>query len=189
MAIFTARLERAVVRVLQGRGPAPPKDGPAAQAAAHGVTVALILSRYSDDEDVLIAGLLLDALQDPTAAEALEREFGARVVGMIRDVAEPLRELPWGTRTARYLRRLSSTPNPSLLVASADVIATLIALIGAREAPGGEGGLRFGGPIEEQLRLGRGVYEAVRGSWPRCPLLPELRKRLEEAERKLLRHP
>jgi len=189
MAIFTARLERAVARALRGSGSAPPKDDAAAAAAVHGVTVALILSRYSDDEDVLIAGLLLDALEDPTAAEALEQEFGARVVGMVRDVAEPLRELPWGTRTARYLRRLSSAPNPSLLVAVADMIATLIALIGAREAPGGGSGPRFGGPIEEQLRLARGVYEAVRGSWPRCPLLPELRKRLEEAERKLLRRP
>jgi len=188
MAIFTARLGQAIARILGGPAETGRKDDPTGPAVVHAVTVGLILSRYTDDEDVILAGLLLDALKGPASPpEALEAEFGPRVLQMIRDVAEPLQGLPWATRTARYLRRLAGAPNGSLLVASADAIATLLALIGARDHPGAASAGEGGGAVEERLRLGRGVYEVVRESWPRCPLLTEFRNRLEEAERKLLR--
>lgn len=187
MAIFTARLGRAIARILEGPAEPSRKGDPPRPAVVHAVTVGLILSRYTDDEDVILAGLLVHALDDPAATtETLEAEFGPRVAQMIQDVAEPLRDLPWSTRTARYLRRLASAPNGSLLVASAGVIATLIALIGGRDHPALAGGQRAGS-LEEQLRLARGLYEVVRGSWPRCPLLTEFRNRLEEAERRGLR--
>lgn len=184
MAIFTARLGRAIARLLEGPAEPGRKGDPPRPAVVHAVTVGLILSRYTDDEDVILAGLLLGALDAPPATpEALEAEFGPRVSQMIRDVAEPFRDLPWSTRTARYLRRLASAPNGSLLVAAADAIATLLALIGGRDHPAVAGGRR-GGSVGEQLHLARDLYEVVRGSWPRCPLLTELRNRIEEAERR-----
>lgn len=188
MAIFTARVARAIARALEAHADPTRTGEPPTASAVHAVTVALILSRYTDDEEIIIAGLLLDALEpSPSLAQALERDFGPRVLQMVQDVAEPLRELPWSTRTARYLRRLSSAPNGSLLIAGADMIARLIALLGAAGPPGQASGPPPARPVEEPLRFARAVYEVVRGSWPRCPLLREFKNRLEEAERKLLR--
>ena len=86
----------------------------------HPVTVALILSRYTSDEDTIIAGLLHDTLEDTlVTAEEIERAFGEKVRDMVLDVTEP--DLPGplvgDASKARYLRRLQAAPRPSLLVA------------------------------------------------------------------------
>ena len=108
MAIFSARVERAVAVALRAH-----RD-----RIVHPVTVALILSRYSNDEDVIIAGLLHDTLQDTKLApEEIAREFGDKVLAMVQDVTEPqLPNLSWETRKARYLRHLENAPHGSLLV-------------------------------------------------------------------------
>jgi (p)ppGpp synthase/HD superfamily hydrolase len=180
MAIFSRRVERAIATTLEARrDPARAGGG-----RVHAITVALILSRYTDDEDTLIAGLLHDALEAAALApEDIEREFGGKVLEMVRDVTEPaLPGLSWDTRKARYLRQLERAPRGSLLVAAADTVATLISMIAAQ----GTERARPEAPTDRALQFYRHVYGAVRSAWPTCPLLHELRNRLEEAQRKLL---
>jgi (p)ppGpp synthase/HD superfamily hydrolase len=153
----------------------------------HPVTVALILSRYTGDEDTVIAGLLHDTLEDTlvTAVE-IEQTFGEKVRDMVLDVTEPkLPGLSWETRKARYLRRLQTAPRPSLLVAGADKIANLISMIAAHATSGDALWERFDAPPGLKLAFYRQVHTLIRGAWPGCPLLQELGNRLEEAERKL----
>jgi (p)ppGpp synthase/HD superfamily hydrolase len=189
MAIFTARIERAIALAVEAHRDQARKGDGTLPYVVHPVTVALILSRYTDDEDTIIAGLLHDALEDTELDEAtIERAFGAKVLGMVRDVTEPaLPGLSWETRKDRYLRQLERAPRGSLLVASADKIANLISMISAHVAHGDTLWERFTAPPAHKLRFYRQVAETVRGAWPTCPLLQEFRNRLEEAERKLLR--
>ncbi|MGH7320510.1 MAG: HD domain-containing protein [Candidatus Rokuibacteriota bacterium] len=191
MSIFTARTERAIATAVEAHHDQTRKGEPAIPYIVHPVTVALILSRYTDDEDTIIAGLLHDVLEDTDLGEdAILQEFGAKVLGMVKDVTEPdLPGLSWDTRKARYLRQLERAPRGSLLVASADKIANLISMISSHVAQGDTLWERFSMPPARKLAFYRQVYDLVRAAWATCPVLREFRNRLEEAERKLLRRP
>ncbi len=189
MAIFTGRIERAVAAAVEAHQGQTRKGDGQLPYIVHPATVALILSRYTDDEDTIIAGLLHDVLEDThLSAGEIERQFGARVLGMVKDVTEPdLPGLSWETRKARYLRQLERAPRGSLLVACADKIANLISMIAAHAHQGDGLWERFNTPPAQKLAFYRQVYELVRRAWPTCPMLHEFKNRLEEAERKLLR--
>lgn len=188
MAIFTARIERGIARAIDAHRGQTRKGDRATPYVVHPVTVALILSRYTNSEDTIIAGLLHDALEDTDLdAEVISREFGPTVLDMIKDVTEPiLPGLSWHTRKARYLRQLERAPRGSLLVASADKIANLISMLSAHAAQGDGLWERFGAPPDVTLAFYRQVFNTVRGAWATCPMLREFGNRLEEAERKLL---
>jgi (p)ppGpp synthase/HD superfamily hydrolase len=187
MAIFTGRIERAIALALRAHEAQVRKGDGKLPYVVHPVTVALILSRYTGDEDTIIVGLLHDTLEDTLVTpEEIEREFGSKVRDMVLDVTEP--ELPaisWETRKARYLRRLQTAPRPSLLVAGADKIANLISMVAAHATTGDALWERFHAPPARKLAFYRQVHALIRATWSSCPLLQELGNRLEEAERKL----
>ncbi|HEV8677067.1 MAG TPA: HD domain-containing protein [Methylomirabilota bacterium] len=189
MAIFTARIERAIAAAVEAHQGQIRKGDRQTPYIVHPVTVGLILSRYTDDEDTIIAGLLHDVLEDThLGEEAVEREFGPKVLGMVKDVTEPdLPGLSWETRKARYLRQLERAPRGSLLIASADKIANLISMIAAHSTLGDTLWERFHAPPAQKLAFYRQVHDVVRAAWPTCPMLQEFRNRVDEAERKLLR--
>jgi (p)ppGpp synthase/HD superfamily hydrolase len=191
MAIFTARTERAIALAVDAHQGQVRKGDRPMPYIVHPVTVALILSRYSDDEDIIVAGLLHDLLEDTQVTEdAIEREFGEKVLGLVKDVTEPERPgLSWDTRKARYLRQLERAPRGALLVASADKIANLLSMIAAHATVGDTLWERFSAPPAQKLAFYRQVHDVVRAAWATCPMLREFRNRLDEAERKLLRHP
>ena len=186
MAIFTGRVERAIALAIRAHEGQSRKDGQLPYVV-HPVTVALILSRYTGDEDTIIAGLLHDVLEDtPVTADEIERAFGDKVRDTVLDVTEPdLPGLSWETRKARYLRRLQAAPRPSLLVAGADKTANLISMIAAYATTGDALWERFHAPPAVKLAFYRQVHTLIRASWSTCPLLQEFGNRLEEAERKL----
>jgi (p)ppGpp synthase/HD superfamily hydrolase len=187
MAIFTGRIETAVALALRAHATQVRKGDGQLPYVVHPVTVALILSRYTGDEDTIIAGLLHDTLEDThVTAEEIERAFGPKVREMVQDVTESgLPGLSWETRKARYLRQLQSAPRPSLLVAAADKTANLISMIAAHATAGDALWDRFSASVGQKLEFYRRVHAIVRAAWPGCPLLQELGNRLEEAERKL----
>ena len=187
MAIFTGRIERAIALAVRAHESQLRKGDGQLPYIVHPVTVALILSRYTSDEDTIIAGLLHDTLEDTlVTAQEIERAFGEKVREMVVDVTEPdLPGLSWETKKARYLRRLQTAPHPSLLVAGADKIANLVSMIAAHTTAGDALWERFNAPLAVKLGFYRNVHALIRGSWPGCPLLQELGNRLNEAERKL----
>jgi (p)ppGpp synthase/HD superfamily hydrolase len=187
MAIFTGRVEQAIALALRAHEHQVRKGNGQLPYVVHPVTVALILSRYTGDEDTIIAGLLHDTLEDtPVTPEEIERAFGAKVREMVVDVTEPaLPGLSWETRKARYLRRLQTAPRPSLLVAGADKTANLISMIAAHAASGDALWERFHTSPATKLAFYRQVHTLIRDSWASCPLLQEFGNRLAEAERKL----
>ncbi len=187
MAIFTGKIERAIAAALRAHDSQVRKGDGAMPYIVHPVTVALILSRYTDDEDAIVAGLLHDTLEDTALGEKeILRDFGPKVLDTVKDVTESeLPGLSWDTRKIRYLRHLQNAPRPSLLVACADKIANLISMIAAHASQGDSLWERFSAPPAQKLAFYREVYETVRASWQTCPMLQEFRNRLDEAQRKL----
>lgn len=164
MAIFTGRIERAIALALRAHEAQVRKGDGQLPYVVHPVTVALILSRYTGDEDTIIAGLLHDTLEDTlVTAEEIALAFGEKVRDMVLDVTEPdLPNLSWETRKARYLRRLQTAPRPSLLVAGADKVANLISMIAAHATTGDALWERFHAPPVMKLGFYRQVHTPTR---------------------------
>ena len=109
----------------------------------HLVSVATILAHYTSDEDILIAGLLHDTIEDTDYTfEQLEDDFGMRVRTIVDGVTEKKgnngERLPWMTRKKDYLETLKNAPEESLLVSAADKIHNLRSLIEEHRIMGNE---------------------------------------------------
>ncbi|MBI2439639.1 MAG: bifunctional (p)ppGpp synthetase/guanosine-3',5'-bis(diphosphate) 3'-pyrophosphohydrolase [Candidatus Moranbacteria bacterium] len=103
----------------------------------HPYAVAFLLAHYVDDEDVIIAGLLHDVLEDVPhyAEENLREEFGERAFRIVKEVTEDMtqaekknhdqRSARWLERKKKYLLNLSDDSEEALLVVAADKIHNL----------------------------------------------------------------
>ncbi len=95
-------------------------------ALVHLVAVASIVSDHTDDEDVIVAALLHDSIEDTAyTAEALEEEFGPRVRTFVLGVTIPeMHEGKgagvWTRDRRRYFENLRTAPIESVLIAGAD---------------------------------------------------------------------
>ncbi|MBI4870456.1 MAG: bifunctional (p)ppGpp synthetase/guanosine-3',5'-bis(diphosphate) 3'-pyrophosphohydrolase [Candidatus Riflebacteria bacterium] len=87
----------------------------------HPVAVAMMLQRAGCDEDVVIAGLLHDTLEDTSLDAGVIRErFGERVLALVQSCSEPQKSAPWEDRKRHTLALLESAAPDVRLVACAD---------------------------------------------------------------------
>jgi (p)ppGpp synthase/HD superfamily hydrolase len=93
----------------------------------HLVATAFTLFDYTDDEDIIIAALLHDTLEDTDyTVEELEEDFGGRVREIVEAVSEPKsidgQKLSWRDKKLAYAKQLKKGPKEAVLVAAADKI-------------------------------------------------------------------
>jgi (p)ppGpp synthase/HD superfamily hydrolase len=95
---------------------------------SHLLAVSSLVLEAGGDEDLAIAGLLHDSLEDQAASTSfgeLEYRFGTRVADIVRACsdAEPApgeQKPPWQERKRAYLEHLESAPADVLIVSRAD---------------------------------------------------------------------
>jgi (p)ppGpp synthase/HD superfamily hydrolase len=100
----------------------------------HLVATAFTLMDYTNDEDVIIAGLLHDTIEDTDyTIEELEEDFGGRVCEIVEAVSEPKstpeNKLSWKDKKLAYVRKLKKAPEEAVLVAAADKIHNLRTMV------------------------------------------------------------
>ncbi len=146
----------------------------------HPLTVGLILARAGASENVVIAGILHDTIEDSTPEKKVTKEmiaerFGESIASLVLSVTETDKELTWEERKAEALEHIKSFSNDSILLKSADIIANTSELIEDYVKGGDEVFDRFNAPkerlLEQSLRTIRAIYE----KWPESPLAPNLR--------------
>ncbi len=150
----------------------------------HPLSVGLILSRTGALEDVIIAGILHDTIEDgDITKEDIEKEFGESVANIVNDVTEQDKSLPWMERKQQALEHVSEMGKDGLLVKSADVLHNLQNTLSDYKEIGDELFKRFNAPKEAQLtRYGKLIY-ALKDAWKDNPLLPDLESVYQEANR------
>jgi (p)ppGpp synthase/HD superfamily hydrolase len=152
---------------------------------AHVYGVAMLLAAHGFPEEVLIAGLLHDLLEDaPQFAPELEG-FGGNVVRWVQTVTDPgkhdanhLQDLPWEERKAGYIEQIRGGDAEAKAVCCADKIHNMESTWMALER--GDG-FHFSRPVEVQIRYWRRVREAF-GAWdhPMLQRYEELLSRLSQ---------
>jgi len=91
----------------------------------HLMSVAFILHDYTENEDVIIAALLHDTVEDTDyTLDELEEDFGAFVRELVTALTEPTHEgdrrLPWAEKKKQYALQLKKGPKEAVMIAAAD---------------------------------------------------------------------
>lgn len=190
---LTQRIEQAIVRatVLHQSQKRKVSGVP---YIVHPYSVAFLLAHYTDDEDVIIAGLLHDALEDvPTYTEAMLREeFGERVLTIVKEVTEDYlqggkgKTLPqdsdsWRKRKGGYLDNIKNDSPESLLIATADKIHNMRGLIDEYRVHGDTVWEKFRRGREDLLWFYREAALVI-GERLKHPLVDEMQKILRDFE-------
>jgi (p)ppGpp synthase/HD superfamily hydrolase len=101
---------------------------------SHLFAVAMIVADYTEDEDVIIATLLHDTLEDTDyTSEELQDDFGGKVREIVESVSEPqnteFQSLSWRDQKEQYAKLLRKAPQEALIVAAADKIHNMRAIV------------------------------------------------------------
>lgn len=122
----------------------------------HPLTVGIILARAGANEDVVVAGILHDTIEDSAlekkvTPEMLAERFGQNVSDLVLSVTEQNKELSWDERKKGAIEHIKDFSHDSLLVKSADVISNMSELLDDYESDGEDVWTRFNAPKEKIL--------------------------------------
>jgi (p)ppGpp synthase/HD superfamily hydrolase len=163
--MYTYRIEQAVKaasilhkdQVRKGIVPIP--------YVSHLFAVAMILSDYTDDEDIIIAGLLHDTLEDTdyTTTE-LREDFGGKVRDIVEGVSEPHdteKEYTWRESKKAYVKHLKAGPEGSLMVSAADKIHNMRSIVEEYYDDHTRFIKAFGGSLDERIEMYQDIADVL----------------------------
>jgi (p)ppGpp synthase/HD superfamily hydrolase len=188
---YTQRIDNALklsAKLHQGQSR---KDADKTPFSMHPVAVMTIVANYTSDEDVLVAALLHDVLEDvklpyPQKEEMLRTQFGARVLDIVRGVSEdkdPMEakdeKVGWKERKQKYLDTLAASSEESVLVSAADKIHNLMSMSSSLQVEGESFWQRFNSPSDIKLWFYEECLKVVQ-SKTKSPIAQELAEKIEE---------
>lgn len=153
---------------------------------AHVMGVAALVLESGGDEDLAIAGLLHDVVEDcggaPMLAE-IRLRFGKRVAKVVEGCtdSDTYPKPPWRQRKEAYLRHLKSAADDTRLVSAADKLNNVRSILTDYREVGDEVWARFKGGREGTLWYYRALLDEFVRSRPNR-LIRELRRAVQELE-------
>lgn len=142
MLSYTTRLDKAIQKAAWAHERAGQhRKGTDIPYVIHPFGVMLIASNVTDDEDILIACLMHDVLEDVDSTiydEAqMHTDFGDRVVSIVRDVTKDSTEGDWHKRAAAYLSHLEyKASDAAIIVSTCDKIHNILSILSDYETYG-----------------------------------------------------
>jgi (p)ppGpp synthase/HD superfamily hydrolase len=152
----------------------------------HLFSVAALLSEYTRDENVIIAGLLHDTLEDTAyTIEDLTNDFGNEVAEIVQYVTEIKeragQKIPWMERKLAYLSLLENANRGALFVSTADKIHNLQSTIDDFKKFGPSIWKNFNSSVENNLWFYSSVLEVLHRKL-NSPIILVYEKVLDEAK-------
>lgn len=147
----------------------------------HPLTVALILGSVGASEDVVVAGILHDTIEDSVPEKKVTKKmitdnFGKAVSDLVLSVTEQNRSIPWEERKAEALQHIKKFTFGSHLLKSADVLANASELIDDYEREGDLTFKRFHVPKARMIGHYLEATQALINKWPKSPLKDDLQE-------------
>lgn len=188
--VYSQRIQEAIdfaINVHQLSGEPQYRKGKSVPYVTHPLTVGLILSQAGAGEDVVVAGILHDTIEDcdpygSVTKEMLAEKFGEIVAELVDAVSEKNKELSWHERKEAALEEIRHFSHDSLLVKSGDVISNSTELIADYEKDGEKTFERFNAPKEESVGHTIEVIKTIISGWEESPLAGDLRDIEEKLE-------
>jgi (p)ppGpp synthase/HD superfamily hydrolase len=153
---------------------------------AHLMGVTSLVLEYGGDEDIAIAALLHDVVEDCGGAPMLKevrRRFGPRVAKMVQGCTDSDTDPkpPWRERKDAYLRHLKNAGADTRLVSAADKLNNVRAILSDYRTVGEAVWARFNGGREGTLWYYRALSDEFLRRKPN-PLMRELELAVRELE-------
>lgn len=140
---------------------------------SHLAGVAITLTRHRFCEDVVVAGVLHDAVEDTDATlRDIEAGYGAAVATLVEAVTEPDRSAAWEVRKAEYLERFIGNPWEAQAITLADKIDNLQSIVVCAQEHGDPWAMFSRGRDKQLERFG--ALQAAAHALPSHPLVGEL---------------
>jgi (p)ppGpp synthase/HD superfamily hydrolase len=157
---------------------------------AHVVHVSVILMRHSFGEDLAIAGVLHDVVEDcDYPLGAIADAFGDEVARLVEAVSETKAvdgaELPWEQRKAEKLAHLHAGAPDVAALKAADAIHNARSIAADLRAVGPEVWQRFKRGPEPTLGYYRAILDGVRAKLGGHPIVAELAGAVDELAREV----
>ena len=151
---------------------------------SHPLAVAVILSRVADNQDMIIAGILHDLIEDAKVSEAeIKKRFGKKVSDMVMDCSEKDKSKSWKERKQSALESIKNLPKNSALVKTADILHNIYEL----EKRVNEHGIsffdNFNSNSQDKLAYERKRLEKFKRYHKNNPLLEMIEESLSHPER------
>lgn len=124
---------------------------------SHLVSVAMIVSDYTHDEDTIVAALLHDTIEDTDyTAEELQEDFGGPVRDIVEALSEPQTESDggkaiWKKKKNVYVEQLKEAPIEALIVCAADKIHNMRTMVEDYYDDHSKFIANFGGKLEDRI--------------------------------------
>src|SRR3989338_5902512 len=177
---LTSRLEKALSVTLIIHEKQKRKVDNITPYAVHPISVAMLLSRYTDDEDIIIAGLLHDAFEDTKyTPKDLGEDFGRRVLDIVIEVSEKDLNGPWEKRKLEHLMDIQKMSKEACLVTCADKIHNLKSLSYAYADLGDDIWKHFNASKEKKIWFYESIYKEIKKKF-RHGIIRELHHAIKE---------
>ena len=152
----------------------------------HLLSVTSIVIEYGGDEEMAIAALLHDAVEDQGGLPRLReirKKFGARVAHIVDGCTDSYTEPkpPWRVRKLAYIERVKHEPEDVRLVSAADKLSNVRETLAELRLHGDSVFEKFQGKKEGTLWYYRALVGAFRAAGSN-PLIDELDRAADELE-------
>lgn len=145
---------------------------------AHPIEVGVTLAKNNLSDEVIIAGILHDTVEDTSLTlQDIERDFGPIVALYVKFCSELNKGEPWKTRKLNYLHNLAEAPLDVLYIVCVDKLTNIKSIHRHLDKLGDPLWLRFNAGYTEQKWYYNAVLELLT---PICdhPLYSELEKEI-----------
>ncbi len=147
---------------------------------SHPLTVGLILSLAGARENLIVAGILHDTIEDSVtekkvSAEMIAERFGAEVSELVMSVTETDKSMSWEERKKEALEHIRDFSHDSLLLKSADVLSNTSELIDDYMRNGEQIFEIFKAAKERVLKNYLETIGTILAQWPDNPLCNDLK--------------
>ena len=146
----------------------------------HPISVGMLLARAGCADDLIMAGILHDCLEDTeTTFEQLEDEFNENVAQIVLDCSEKDRSNTWISRKKATVTKLKDISEEACLVACADKTHNLWSMIKDYEQHGESLWSRFNATKESQIWYYRALGTVFSEHDPQHNLFQDYQKHLK----------
>jgi len=149
---------------------------------SHPLSILFIVSHHTSDEDVLLASVLHDTVEDTdTSLDDIELKFGKNVRNIVDVLSEDNTMFDKVAMKQKQLERFKNASKEVLLIKLADIIVNFCDITLVLENHPEESYLEvFGDNIDEKILGNKERLDVIESAWPENPLLPEARERFSE---------
>lgn len=179
---LTPRVERAI-RTATSAHREQKRKGSNLPYISHPFTVMCLAAGVCDDENILIACLFHDILEDVPekyTRDQMEAEFGRDVVNLVLSVTKNSQLTNWEERSKAYLRQIREGDMATLVISACDKIHNLMSILDDYDTLGEDLWNKFNSTKQQQIWFYTSFLNILKDKLPNSSLTQTYTQLLEK---------